>query len=102
MGTVVGIIDGTGSLGAAFGQLLVRNYCKLLMNLDWSCWVKLKLEYSFCHDVSHDFPQLHSFTQACQKRNHWDIHFKKTKQGNGDSSDWKRELFFTSITGVNQ
>jgi hypothetical protein len=26
MGTVVGIIDGTGSLGAAFGQVAVINF----------------------------------------------------------------------------
>jgi hypothetical protein len=53
MGTVVGIIDGTGSLGAAFGQLIVK-YFYLTYSLDWNNCLKLKLELRICHDVFHD------------------------------------------------
>jgi hypothetical protein len=32
MGTVVGIIDGTGSLGAAFGQFIVKYFRLTIIN----------------------------------------------------------------------
>ena len=54
MGTVVGIIDGTGSLGAAFGQIIVTNYFNLILLIDWNYRRKIKLGSRLRDDVLHD------------------------------------------------
>lgn len=54
MGTVVGIIDGTGSLGAAFGQIIVTNHSNLILLIDRNYRREIKLGSCLRHDVLHD------------------------------------------------
>lgn len=57
MGTVVGIIDGTGSLGAAFGQIIVTNHSyssNLILLIDWNYRREIKLGSRLRDDVLHD------------------------------------------------
>ncbi len=66
MSTVVGIIDGTGSLGAALGQIIVSML--LIMRVDRHNIVKLGLEFSFYPDVSDDLLQLFPPYQVSSQR----------------------------------
>jgi len=68
MGTVVGIIDGAGSLGAAFGQLMVISSCTILIFLDWHHGVALELGHCIWHDVIYDLTQQCAAAQISQKR----------------------------------
>lgn len=57
MGTVTGIIDGTGSLGAAFGQIIVST--QWLKFVDWSDeGLLFRVEPSLCRHGHHDLSQL--------------------------------------------
>jgi hypothetical protein len=81
MGTVVGIIDGTGSLGAALGQIIVNFYNKTnLFYIDRIGRGRRQLGLHFWHNVRYDTPEQSTTFKASDPRDQGDIYAEEASK----------------------